>query len=101
MSEIGLPIIVINKSNCSDAWIEGVKQVWRKGILTYNHYEDKPSKEVTAIFNISNPNSQPRINKLDSIFINKKKRKDYVDEVLKGTRDKDVDDPKRDRKSVV
>jgi thymidylate synthase len=88
MTNMGIPVILVEKDTLPGAWEDAVIRTWREGVslkTEYDKAEDPPSRDCTMIMVINDPFKEPRIHRafpggLDSLEI-------YRQEVVHGIHD--------------
>ena len=89
-----LPAIFVERETISDVWEETILEIIRKGKIKFTEYGES-SLCVNATLNILYPFKEPRIHRGD-VYAYMSIKSGYVDEILKGTKDKYVKEGKEE-----
>jgi len=88
MSSGNIPVLSIYGSTIPEAYEKAIKEVWEKGVSVrteYDHPDDPPSRDATAVIAVENPFGQPRFHR--SFADGLGGLSEYVMEVVHGAHD--------------
>ncbi|MBS7611329.1 hypothetical protein KEJ27_03850 [Candidatus Bathyarchaeota archaeon] len=85
------PVVVVKGFSIASVWGRAVLEVWRHGVEVPTEYGEK-AKEATLLMVVEDPFKEPRVHRGDVLAV--VGLKDYMEEVLNGSKDKLVEEGK-------